>query len=91
MHVAVHRQDLSGFPEGGWYPEQRLTPAEALDLYTAGAGLRRIRGVLPRPAPARHGRRPGVLDRDPFTCDPAELKDVRSTLTMVGGVIAYEA
>lgn len=90
VHIAVHRQDLSGFPEGGWYPEQRLTPAEALRLYTAGPAYaafeETFRGrLLPGMAADL-----AVLDRDPFTCDPAELKEVRSTLTMVGGVIAYQ-
>lgn len=91
VHVAVHRQDLTGVPEGGWYPEQRLTPEEALGLYTAGpayAGFQEsFRGrLLPGMAADL-----AVLDRDPFACDPAELKDVRSTLTMVGGVIAHES
>jgi len=91
VHCAVHRQDLSGFPPGGWQPEQRLTVAEALQLYTAGAAYaafeESFRGRLVPGMAADLA----VLDRDPFTCDPAELKDTRSTLTMVGGVVGYEA
>jgi len=90
VHCAVNRQDLSGHPEGGWQPAQRLTVAEALDLYTSGAAYANFEEAF------RGSLAPGmaadlaVLDRDPFRCGPAELKEVRSTLTMVGGVVAYE-
>lgn len=90
VYCAVNRQDLSGYPEGGWQPGQRLTVAEALDLYTAGAAYANFeesfRGRL---APGMAADL-AVLDRDPFRCDPAELKQIRSTFTMVGGIVAYE-
>lgn len=91
VHIAVHRTDLSGFPAGGWQPGQRLTVAEAVHLYTAGPAYaafeESFRGrLLPGMAADL-----AVLDRDPFTCDPAELKDVRAVLTLAGGVVAYEA
>src|SRR5690606_31759091 len=37
LHAAVTRQDRSAHPPGGWMPEQRLTIAEALHGFTAGA------------------------------------------------------
>ncbi len=37
IHAAVTRQRADGTPEGGWYPEQRLTMAEAIYGYTLGA------------------------------------------------------
>ncbi len=91
IYAAVTRQDLNGHPEGGWDPAQRLSVAEALDLHTTGAAYanfeERFKGSL-RPGMAADL---AVLDRNPFTCDPAELKDVQVHMTVVGGRLAYEA
>jgi predicted amidohydrolase YtcJ len=37
LHSAITRQDRAGKPEGGWYPDQRMTPEEALRGYTTWA------------------------------------------------------
>lgn len=34
LHSAMTRQDTSGAPPNGWYPEQRMTPEEAVRGYT---------------------------------------------------------
>lgn len=39
IDAAVTRQDGNGAPEGGWYPEERLTVAEAVHAYTMGPAL----------------------------------------------------
>ncbi len=91
VHLAVHRQDLTGFPPGGWQPAQRLTAAEAMRLYTAGPAYAAFEEAFRGRLVPGMAADLAVLDRDPFTCDPAELKDIRSALTMVGGVIGYEA
>ncbi len=91
VHLAVHRQDLTGFPPGGWQPAQRLTVAEAMRLYTAGPAYAAFEEAFRGRLVPGMAADLAVLDRDPFTCDPAELKDIRSALTMVGGVIGYEA
>lgn len=35
LHAATTRTDRSGKPAGGWYPEQAMTPVEALASFTA--------------------------------------------------------
>lgn len=91
IHAAVTRQRRDGTPPGGWYPDQRLTVAEAVRAYTLG------------PAQAigqahRQGRiAPGyladivVVDRNLFTCDPAAIADTRVLLTVVGGRIVHDS
>lgn len=37
FYAAITRQDRDGHPPGGWMPDQRLTRAEALHSFTAGA------------------------------------------------------
>ncbi len=37
IYAAVTRQDAEGKPPGGWRPEERMTPQEALRAFTLGA------------------------------------------------------
>ena len=37
LHSAITRQSRDGQPEGGWYPEEKLTSEEAVRGYTSGA------------------------------------------------------
>lgn len=37
FYAAITRKDLEGYPEGGWYPEERLTRSEALKGFTIDA------------------------------------------------------
>jgi len=80
---------LDGRP--AWHPEQAVTVQEALEATTVNpawlTGDERRRGKL----------LPGyladlvVLDRDPFTIEPAELPEVRVIATMVGGRWVHNA
>ena len=36
IHCAVNRQDLKGFPEGGFYPAEKIDVFDAVDEYTIG-------------------------------------------------------
>jgi predicted amidohydrolase YtcJ len=86
LHAAVTRQRADGSPDTeGWYPEQRLSVQEAIEGYTLGpayaAGMEDRLGRLV----------PGfvadliVLEQDPFVVPSAELLEMTSSGTMVGG------
>jgi predicted amidohydrolase YtcJ len=74
IHAAVTRQRADGSPSAdGWYPEQKLTLAEALSAYTFGA-------AYAANAEDRLGKLSEnyladliVLDEDPFEIAPANL------------------
>lgn len=87
IHAAVTRQDVQGEPPGGWYPHERLTVAEAVHAYTLGAayaaGEEADKGSL---APGKLADLV-LLDRDPFTTDPATIPQTRVLATLVGGLI----
>lgn len=86
IHAAVTRRRADGSPgPDGWYPAQRLTVLEAVRAYTHGpAYAARMEDRLGRLAPGYLADLL-VLDEDPFTCDPAQLRHIRSLATMVGG------
>jgi len=91
LHAAVTRRRLDGSPgPSGWFPSQRLTVQQGLMAYTSGAayaaGLEQTCGKLI----------PGyladlaLLDTDPFTCDPDQIKDIQPQGTMVGGEWVFQ-
>lgn len=86
--AATARQGPDGVPEGGWYPDERLTPGEALRAYTVG----------PAHAAGRldHGRLvPGaVADMVAWTLDPLTLRgtdfmEQTCAATIVAGDIVW--
>jgi len=86
IHAAVTRRRADGSPNpDGWHPEQRLTIREAIEGYTTGAAYAAY-------AENRAGKLAEgyladliVLERDPFTCDPEEMKDLQLSATMIDG------
>jgi len=86
LHAAVTRQRQDGSPaESGWYPEQRLTLAEALLGFTKGparvAGMENRSGTLKADFLADLI----VLEQNPFECLPSELAQIQPVATMVNG------
>ena len=90
MHAAVTRRRADGSPSAeGWYPEQKLSMAEALEGYTLGpAYAANMENRLGRLAP-NYLADLIVLEQDPFTCDPDDLLTMQSSATMVGGEWVY--
>jgi len=92
LYAAVTRRRADGSPSiEGWYPEQKLTLAQAWEGYTLGpAYAAGIENRLGRLAP-NHLADLIALDQDPFTCDPNELLTLQSSATMVNGDWVWQA
>ncbi len=89
LHVASTRTSVDGVPEGGWIPDERLTLAEAVDAYTAGAAWASFdeqrKGTL----------EPGMLaDIVVLTSDifapGARVLDARVALTIFDGRVVFD-
>jgi predicted amidohydrolase YtcJ len=87
--AAVTRQTIDGKHPDGWFPEQKITVAEALRAYTAegawGAFQEGEKGTLAAGRLADFV----ILSRDPLAVDPAELLSIRVERTVVGGRTAF--
>ncbi len=92
LHAAVTRRRTDGSPgTQGWHPEQRLSMREALAGYTTGAAYAAGReDQLGRLSPGHYADLI-VLEKDPFTCPPDELLEMRSAATMLGGEWLWQA
>jgi predicted amidohydrolase YtcJ len=90
LHAAVTRRRPDGSPgPEGWYPEQRLTVAEAIDGYTKGpAYIGHNEAAL---GSIEVGKLADltIVDRDLFHCDPMAIRETKVLGTMVGGEFKY--
>ncbi len=90
IHAAVTRCRADGSPgPDGWYPQQRLSVAEAVRAYSAGAayasGEEAIKGTL---APGKLADLV-VLSQDIFTIDPMAILETQVVATMMDGEFVY--
>jgi len=90
IHAAVTRQRADGDPEGGWYPEERITVEEAVRAYTWGAayaaGETHLKGSIEEGKVADLV----VLDRDIFQVAPQEILGTQVQMTVLGGEVVYD-
>ena len=79
------RQDLEGYPEGGYYPQQRVTTYEAIEMYTKNAAISTFEEDLK--GTIKEGKLADfiVLDKDPFESEAKKLKDILVEQTWLGG------
>ena len=91
IHALVTRQRGDGTPEGGWYPEQRITVEEAVRGYTLSPAMtfgrqNELGSITP-------GKRADlvILDRDIYSVDPMEILDTKVDLTVFDGRIVYRS
>lgn len=90
VYSIVCRQDLTGKPEGGWYPDERVSVYDALCMYTKNAAYssyeENIKGTISSGKLADFV----VVDEDPYKVDPSKIKDIKVLETYLGGDLIYK-
>lgn len=91
FYAAVARKSLDGKDGPGWHPEEKVSRAEALKLFTwypAFAAFEEDRA-----GSIAVGKRADftILDRDIMTIPEPEILQARNVMTVVGGKVVFEA
>jgi len=91
VYAAVTRATLDGKNPNGWFPEQKLSVAEAIEAYTIGSAYAEFQEK------EKGSITPGkladmvLLSDDIFTIAPEKIRDVRVLRTFVGGRMVFDA
>jgi len=89
FYAAITRQDHSGKPDGGWFPDQRMTRDEALRSWTIEGAYAAFE------EDSKGSLEPGkaadfvMLSRDIMQIPPAEILKTRVTMTVAAGEVVY--
>ncbi len=90
VYAAVTRATLDGKNPNGWFPEQKLTVAEAVEAYTMGSAFaefqEKVKGSI---TPGKLADMV-LLSDDIFSINPAEIRDVKVLKTIVGGKVVWD-
>jgi predicted amidohydrolase YtcJ len=90
LYCAVTRQDLHGFPIGGYNPKERVDLVTAIDAYTIGSAYASFDEHHKGRLFEGYDADLIVLDQPIFELEPNEIRNVTVALTMVDGKIVYK-
>ncbi len=90
IYAAVTRQTLTGKPDGGWYPEQKVTLEEALRAYTRAGAFASFEESLKGTLDVGKLADLAVLDTDLFATPPEAWLEAQVDLTIVGGRVVFD-
>jgi predicted amidohydrolase YtcJ len=91
VYAAVTRATLDDKNPNGWFPEQKLTVAEAVEAYTMGSAYAEFQEK------EKGSITPGkladmvLLSDDIFTIAPTKIRDTQVLRTIVGGKLVWDA
>lgn len=91
IYAAVTRATLDGKNPNGWFPEQKLSVAEAVEAYTMGSAYAEFQDAEKGSITSGKLADMVLLSDDIFKIDPAKIRDVKVLKTIVGGKIVYDA
>jgi predicted amidohydrolase YtcJ len=90
FYAATVRKDLSGFSNENWYPTEKVTPIEALKMFTIWPAFAAYEDTKLGSIEVRKQADFTVFDRDIMTAAPQDIMKAQTVLTIVNGQIAYQ-
>jgi predicted amidohydrolase YtcJ len=91
FYAAVARKDQKGFSTEGWHPEEAVTRAQALKMFTIwpaqAAFEEKLRGTIETGKLADLT----ILSADIMKIPELEILKTRCVMTVIGGEIVYES
>lgn len=90
VYAAVTRRTLDDKNPNGWIPEQKISVDEAVFAFTAGSAFAEFQEKVKGSLTVGKAADLIILSDDIFTIDPAKIRDVAVTTTVVDGRVVYE-
>ncbi len=90
IHAAVNRTTVKGTPEGGWFPEQKISVQEALEAYTINNAFAAFEEDLRGSLEVGKLADIAVVDRNLLEIDPEDILNMKVVMTIVDGKVVFE-
>lgn len=90
LHAAVTRQTVGGDPEGGWYPDQRLTLAQGIRGFTVQPALTSGKGSLLGMLTPGKWADMTIFRHNLFDLKPDAWLSTEAEMTVVQGEIVFQ-
>ncbi len=90
IYAAVARKTVKGKPEGGWFPEERITVEEAIEAYTLNNAYAAFEDDIRGSIEVGKLADITVFDRNLLEIPHDEILDVEVVMTIVDGEIVFE-
>lgn len=91
VYAAVTRATLDGKNPNGWFPEQKLSVAEAIEAYTMGSAYAEFQEKEKGSITTGKFADMVLLSDDIFSIAPERIRDVRVLKTLLGGRLVFDA
>jgi hypothetical protein len=89
LYAAVTRQTLKGEPAGGWFPDQRISMADAIRAYTYNTAYANFEEKTKGSIEVHKVADLVVLTTNLLQASPREVLDTKVVYTIVGGKVVY--
>ncbi|TDJ70082.1 MAG: amidohydrolase [Planctomycetota bacterium] len=90
LYAAVARTTVTGEPEGGWFPEERISIEAAIRAYTLGSAYANFEEGEKGSITAGKLADLAVLSRNLLEIPPDDILETDVLFTIVGGRVVYE-
>ena len=90
FYAATQRKDLKGYSNVAWYPEQKVTPQEALKMFTAWPAYAAFQETQLGTIELGKAADFTIFDTDIMTATGSEILTAKTIMTMVDGKIIFQ-
>ena len=90
IYFAVTRKNISGQPQEGWIPSEKMSVDEAVKLFTKNAAYASYTEKENGTIETGKNADLVVLEKDIYSIDPDEIKTVKVDMTVLGGKVVFE-
>lgn len=90
FYAAMVRKDLKGYSNESWYPEEKVSPQDALKMFTTWAAYAAFEEDKLGTIEVGKAADFTILERDILTAEPQDILTSTVEMTIVKGEVAYE-
>ncbi|MFC1724692.1 amidohydrolase [candidate division KSB1 bacterium] len=90
LYAAFTREFPEGGPDGGWFPDEKITLEQAIEFYTLGAAYAEFQEKVKGSISDGKIADIVVLDKNLFEIPPKEILNTKVDFTILGGKVVYK-